>query len=341
MPYKSHCLTLFRAIFCTLALAAACIGSAGAAAPDEKPFAEFIGADGALTVFPHGDFVEPYSAIKALLIAKRLGVDVHEPAAAFADWILPFQQANGPFPRICRSNGDRWLACGPSDADDSLSVLWCALGAEVLPEKRSLDASCERALENLATQWDPQKQSFRAMFGGQAAYFADNVEVMMYLKRLRAHQSFFMRHLDGLAKLPTQDAMEAALTRNYGYRPGQGQGQALEPQAASMPATPYAFYPYGVAPLYPMMYDLRTGAERRNDWRQWREKYGKQWLAGKVDHFPWGLAAWAAFKAGDTDSARAWLNNSVQWKADHRWNIMEEGVQLGLKQALQSKKINN
>jgi hypothetical protein len=313
------------------AISAATDASATVPAADGVvPFSEFTGADGALTVFPHGDYVEPYSAIKALIAAHRLGVDVHAQADAFTDWIAPFQQANGPFPRICRSNGDRWLACGPSDADDSLAVMWCALSTEVLPEKRNLDASCERALENLATLWDPQKQTFRAMFGGQASYFADNVEVMMFLKQLRTHKRSFTRHVDALAKLPSQEVMEAALQRNYGYQPAH----ALEPRVASLPPTPYAFYPYGVAPIYPMIYDLRTGAARQHDWHDWREKYGKQWLDGKVDHFPWGLVAWAAFKAGDDASARAWLRNSVQWKSDRRWNIMEEGIQLGLKKSL-------
>jgi hypothetical protein len=296
----------------------------------QTPFSEFAGADGALTVFPRGDYVEPYSAIKALIAAHRLGVDVHAQAEAFTAFIKPFQQANGPFPRICRSNGDRWLACGPSDADDSLAVMWCALSSEVLPEDRRLDATCERALENLATLWEPQKETFRAMFGGQAAYFADNVEVMMFLKRLRAHKSSFTRHVDALAKLPSQAVMEDALRRNYGYDPAR----TLEPKVASLPPTPYAFYPYGVAPLYPMIYDLRTGAERKHDWAAWRAKYGKQWLDGKLDHFPWGLAAWAAYQSGDRASTQAWLDNSVQWKKDNRWNIMEEGMQLGLKTAL-------
>jgi hypothetical protein len=327
LPFKF----ILSALFLTGAIFAA--GSASSAtasdataAPDKTPFSEFVGADGALTVFPHGD----YSAIKALIAAHRLGVDVHAQAEAFTAFITPFQQANGPFPRICRSNGDRWLACGPSDADDSLAVMWCALSSEVLPDDRKLDATCERALENLATLWEPQKETFRAMFGGQAAYFADNVEVMMFLKRLRAHKSSFTRHVDALARLPSQAVMEDALRRNYGYNPAH----SLEPKVASLPPTPYAFYPYGVAPLYPMIYDLRTGAEREHDWRQWRAKYGKQWLDGKVDHFPWGLAAWAAFKAGDEASARAWLRNSRQWKQDRRWNIMEEGMQLGLRQAL-------
>jgi hypothetical protein len=321
-----------------LLLIALCSGNAQAAPPAPPlssaaaaaPFSDFTMADGALTVFAQGDYVEPYSAIKALLVAHRLGVDVRSQAEKFATWMLPFQQANGPFPRICRSGGSRWLACGPSDADDSLAVLWCALGSEILPTHRELDASCHKALDNLATLWEPQRQSFRAIFGQPAAYFADNVEVMAFLQSLRADENVFRRHVDVLAKLPGPEVMLSALQRNYGYMPDQ----KLEPTVASIPSTPYAFYPYAVAPIYPLIYDVRTGKAREHDWQSWRSKYGKSWLEGKVDHFPWGLIAWAAYKSGDRKSAQAWLHNSAQWKQEGRWNIMEEGVRLGLSNTL-------
>ncbi|WP_196801280.1 hypothetical protein [Bordetella sp. FB-8] len=299
---------------------------AAPAAARQTPFADFIMANGALTVFQKGDYVEPYSAIKALLVAHSLGVDVRSQAVTFSKWIVQFQQANGPFPRICRSGGNLWLACGPSDADDSLAVLWCALGSDILPTHRELDASCDKALDNLETLWDPQRQTFRAVFGQPGAYFADNVEVMAILRRLRANRAMSRRHARVLAKLPSQETMLAALQRNYGYNPDQ----TLEPTAASMPPTPYAFYPYAVAPIYPLIYDVRTGRARQHDWQSWRKKYGAQWLAGDVDYYPWGLIAWAAYKSGDKKSALAWLHNATRWKAQGRWNIMEEGVRLGL-----------
>ncbi|HWZ49761.1 MAG TPA: hypothetical protein VNX00_16215, partial [Herbaspirillum sp.] len=115
---KILCLLLLLMLFMLLMLPG-CIAQTAPAPDEHLLFSDFIMADGALTVFAQGDYVEPYTAIKALIIAQRLGVDVHAAAEAFADWILPFQQTNGPFPRICRSGGNRWLACGPTDADDS------------------------------------------------------------------------------------------------------------------------------------------------------------------------------------------------------------------------------
>ena len=321
-----------RWLFCGLLLAlCGCAVPSSAGTDAQLPFEEFAMQDGALTVFPQGDYVEPYSALKALITAHRLGVDVRVPADAFATWLVHFQQANGPFPRICRSGGNRWLACGPADSDDSLAVMWCVLAAEVLPARRTLDDSCNRALGNLATLWEPKSQTFRAMFGGQAAYFANNVEVMTVLKQLRQQRDAGVRYAAVLAMLPTNTAMDNGLARNFGYEPNR----TLEPQRASVPATPYAFYPHGVAPIYPMIYNLRTGGDRWRDWRSWNARYGQAWQAGTVDYFPWGLAAVAAYMAGDSQSAGRWLWHARRWKEEGRWNIIEEGVQLGLANVLQ------
>lgn len=305
-----------------------------AAVADDLPaaplFADFAQPGGALTVFAKGDYVEPYFALKALLTAHRLGVDVAATASAFGHWLLPFQQANGPFPRICRSGATDWLACGPADADDSLAALWCLLAAEVLPTDEVLAASCVRSLDNLATLWNPAQQTFHAISGGSAAYFADNVEVIGALDYLRASSTASSRYAVQLAALPASAAMRKGLRITYGYDPAG----ALEPARASMPPTPYGFYPNAVAPVYLWLYGLRIGASGERYWRLWMERYGAPWLAGASDHYPWGLIAWAAYRSGDQASARQWLDNSAAWRAAGRWNIVEEGVRTGLRNAL-------
>ncbi|AMP01471.1 hypothetical protein CAter10_4034 [Collimonas arenae] len=306
-------------------------------------FADFSLPNGAITVFAKGDYVEPYFALKALLAAHRLGVDVTQTTSAFAHWLLPFQQANGPFPRVCRSgandwlacgpaDADDWLACGPADADDSLDALWCLAVAEILPGDKVLAASCTRSLENLATLWNPAQQTFRALSGGSAAYFADNVEVIGALAYLRRDRAASSRFAVQLAALPSVAGMQKGLRQNYGYDPNG----ALEPERASVPPTPYGFYPNAVAPVYLWLYQLRSGASGERYWQVWKERYGEKWLAGESDHFPWGLIAWAAYLAGDQASARAWLKNADAWRLAGRWNIVEEGVRTGLSHALQS-----
>jgi len=309
-------LTLFSMIACNTVQAA----------ERTAMFADFIAPNGAITVFAHGDYVEPYTAIKALLIAHRLGVDVSAPASTLVHWLLAYQQANGPFPRICRSGSAEWLACGPADADDSLAVFWCTANSEILPDDRTLDASCRKSLENLATLWNPQLSTFRALFGQPVAYFADNVEVIGALDWLRLNKATAARYASELAKLPSRSVMMAALSHNYGFHPER----TLEPQRASLPATPYAFYPYAVAPVYTWLYDLDNGPVAIRNWALWKKRYGRAWLKGETDHFPWGLIAVAAYKLGDLKTAEIWLGKSADWRQQGRWNVLEEGVRIGL-----------
>jgi hypothetical protein len=327
--------TQLQAVPALCAFALLFCGACRAAAADDLPavpaFADFAEPNGALTVFPKGDYVEPYFALKALLAAHRLGVDVAPQASAFSHWLLPFQQANGPFPRICRSGAAEWLACGPADADDSLDALWCLLAAEVLPADEVLAASCVRSLQHLATLWNPAQQTFHAA-AGSAAYFADNVEVIGALSHLRGSSAASTRFAVQLAALPGSASMLRGLRLTYGYDPNG----ALEPLRASMPPTPYGFYPNAVAPVYLWLYDLRGGASGARYWRLWMERYGAQWLAGASDHYPWGLIAWAAYRSGDQASAQRWLDNADAWRAVGRWNIVEEGVRIGLRNAFRS-----
>ncbi|HWW06770.1 hypothetical protein [Collimonas sp.] len=301
-------------------------------------FADFVQPNGAITVFPKGDYVEPYFVLKALLAAHRLGVDVTATTSAFSHWLLPFQQENGPFPRICRNDAADWVACGTADADDSLDALWCLAVTQILSGEKVLAASCARSLTHLATLWNPAQQTFRAFSGNfnSAAYFADNVEVIAALNYLRRDRSATTRFAIQLAALPSAANMLKGLSVNYGYDPDG----ALEPERASVPPTPYGFYPNAVAPVYLWLYDLRSGTSGRRYWQLWMERYGQKWLAGESDHFPWGLIAWAAYHTGDAATARSWLENSTAWRAAGRWNIVEEGVRIGLENALKTKALS-
>jgi hypothetical protein len=314
-------------VFSMTVMAAAPAAPATESAP---VFADFTTPDGAMTVFAKGDYVEPYAAIEALLVAHRLGVDVRANAAALADWLLPYQQANGPFPRICRSGGDSWVACGLADADDSLAVFWCLLVNEVLQGPVRLQASCGKSLENLATLWDPRRETFQALTGRTEAYFADNVEVIGALRYLRADPRTAARYARELGALPSHTQMLNGLTRSFNYR----FDGALEPEYASLPPTPPGFYPNAVTPVYLWVFDLDTGPVALRKWAVWKHRYERAWLAGKADPFPWGLIAWAAYQLGDRKVAAAWLQAAAQWRSEGRWNLMEEGAWIGLSHAM-------
>jgi hypothetical protein len=296
----------------------------------EPLFADFTTPDGAMTVYAHGDYVEPYTALIALLAAHRLGADVYTQAHAFAYWLLPYQQTDGRFSRICQKNGTEWQTCGPADADDSLAAFWCLAVTELLKDDTMLTGSCAASLRNLATLWDERRVTFHALTGQTAAYFADNVEVASALIRMRANPAIAKKFAQELSKLPSNKQMLEGLAHNYDF----DFTGPLEPKKASLPPTPYAFYPYAVAPIYPWVFGLSTGPLARRNWAVWKYRYGDDWLAGKSDDFPWGLIAWAAYKLGDKETAAAWLRASTQWRNQGRWYLLEEGVRIGLLHAM-------
>lgn len=295
----------------------------------EPMFAAFTSPDGAMTVFAHGDYVEPYTALAALLAAHRLGADVSAQTHAFAYWLLPYQQTDGRFARICRKN-DAWQACGRADADDSLAAFWCLTVTEILKDDAAFASSCSASLRNLASLWDSKRATFHALTGQTAAYFADNVEVASALIRMRANPVTAKRFAHELSQLPSRKQMLEGLARNYNF----DFTGPLEPEKASLPPTAHAFYPYAVAPIYPWVFGLSTGPLAKRNWAVWKYRYGDDWLNGKSDHFPWGLIAWAAYKLGDKETAAAWLHASTQWRNQGRWYLLEEGIRVGLLHAM-------
>src|SRR5579864_1202713 len=100
--------------------------------------------DGAMTLNPGGNYVEPYFATKALIVAQDGGLDVHKAAVAWIRWVLPRQRPDGLFRRFCRVN-DEWRDCAPADADDSMLALWMQLLYRMAPAT-GMPAEWQRSL---------------------------------------------------------------------------------------------------------------------------------------------------------------------------------------------------
>ena len=78
-------------------------------------------AQGAITVHHQGDAVDPYFAMKALLVAHDAGLDMRATGQAWVNWLLPRQGPDGLFERYCKDGSD-WRACQEADADDALEL---------------------------------------------------------------------------------------------------------------------------------------------------------------------------------------------------------------------------
>src|SRR6185312_16366313 len=179
-------------LFCTF-LAVCASGSA----PEFDPNGYQL-PDGAVTLHYRGDYIEPYFATKALLLAEGAGLDVREPVQKWITWLLPRQEKDGSFGRYCRKGNQNWRLCAPADADDSMLALWLQLLYTNAPDSGipvEWQASIERAEKGLDSLRNARLGVYHVSRQNHVALLMDNVEVYEALVAIaRAQQRF--GHLD-------------------------------------------------------------------------------------------------------------------------------------------------
>ncbi len=290
--------------------------------------ATFQGPDGAITLTQGGDYVEPYFATKALIVAQDGGLDVHEAAQSWINWALPRQRPDGLFRRFCRANSNAkhadyaWRDCAPADADDSMLGLWMQLLYRMAPST-GLPVEWQRSIALAAKQLAKLRNGRLGVYHisrlNHVALFMDNIEVYAALKDVARGQ---LRLHDPAAAATDACAvkLDAAIQRIFWDR---RTGRFRPSMQKSRPA----FYPDIVAQVYPWLADVSgPGQDPRQAWQQWRQTFGAGWIERRYDTNPWGLVALAAEKLGDTKSATCWTARSDSLRGSGSWNVLEEAA---------------
>ena len=277
--------------------------------------------DGALVLNPGGDYVEPYFATKALIVAQDGGLDTREAASAWIRWALPRQLPNGLFRRFCNSNG-QWHNCAPADADDSMLALWMQLlyrmtpATGMPPEWQRSIALSSKQLEKLHNR---RLGVYHISRLNHVALLMDNVEVYAALKDIAQAQA----RLNDPAAAATSaraEQLRSAIERIF----WDNRAHRFRP---SMQKTRPAFYPDVLAQVYPWLADLSgRNQDARQAWEQWRQTFGAGWIERRYDSHSWGLVAMAAAKLGDTRTAACWTSQSDPLRGSSSWNVLEEAV---------------
>ncbi len=303
-----------------ISVALLCCGAQPAAAVAFYP-ATLQAPDGAMTLNPGGNYVEPYFATKALIVAQDGGLDVREAATAWIAWILPRQRPNGLFRRFCRVNGD-WRDCAPADADDSMLALWMQLLYRMAPDT-GMPPEWQRSVALSARQLAKLRNSRLGVYHistrNHVALLMDNIEVYAALKDVGRTQ---LRLHDPAATGTDAQAerLAAAIQRIFWDR----RTARFRP---SMQKNRPAFYPDSVAQVYPWLADVNgPGQDPREAWEKWKQMFGAGWIERRYDTHPWGLVALAAEKLGDTTSAACWTSQSGPLRESSSWNVLEEAV---------------
>ncbi len=290
--------------------------------------------DGALLLQPSTeDYVEPYFATKALIVAQDSGLDIRQAGLSWIRWSLQRQRSDGRFERYCRKQGADWRACGSADADDSMLALWLQLLYRLAPDS------------GLPPQWQPSERKAQAQLAklrngrlgvyhvsgrNHVALFMDNVEVYGALKDIARAQIRFGNQSQAQKTDAQAEKLAAAIDhvfwdeRNHRFR-------------SSMQKSQPAFYPDVVAQVFPWLAGWSASRkDPRAEWAAWKSRFANAWLEREYDPHPWGLVALAAMKVGDESAAKCWLSHSEPLRYSQRWNILEESVFQGLKYTLEA-----
>ncbi len=302
--------------------------AASDAAPGEVRNARFTpgpyqAADGALVLQPEANYVEPYFATKALLVALDAGLDVREPALAWINWALPRQQRDGRLERFCRKPGQNWSACAPADADDSMLALWLQLLYRMAPDSglppgwQNSAAHAERSLDRLR---NGRLGIYHVSRRNHVGLLMDNVEVYSALNDIARAQARFG---DTQAATHTQ---QRAQDLQHAIQHVFWEEKYHAYRVSTQKREERAFYPDAVAQIYPLLSNLPTELPPAEVWHNWVSRFGADWLYRTRDPHPWGLLAVTALHVGDYSSARCWLTRAQSLRYSPRWNVLEEAA---------------
>ena len=280
--------------------------------------------DGAISLHYNGDFIEPYFATKALILAQEAGLDVRQPTQQWIQWLLPRQQKDGRFGRYCRKPGADWQVCSVADADDSMLALWLQLLYTNAPDSglpKPWQESARKAKASLDVLRNSRLGVYHVSRQNHVALFMDNVEVYSALDAVARSQDRFGQHSQAAATHKEAENLDLAIQRVFWNKHDEWFRPSIQKNRPE-------FYPDVVAQVYPWLADMPmdSNVQLREAWTRWRSRYAIDWLDKKFDPHPWGLVAMAAVKFGDSDSAGCWLSRSEPLRFSTNWNVLEEAA---------------
>jgi len=303
----------------SMAIAFLLIATAAAQVPAFDPGA-YQSADGALTLSPNGNEVEPYFATKALIVAAAAGLDTHAAALKWIAWMLPRQRPDGRIDRWCKNPEGSWKRCGDADADDAMLALWAELLYRNGTDK-GLPLEWQQSVD-MALAYEKTLRNRHGLYyishRKHTALFMDNVEIYSAFQEIG--QQISRWDLNGAAAMHAQSQQLAdAITRAFW---DQTAGRYRPSTQKSRPG----FYPDLVGQTYPWLAAMPTPQDPQEGWKAWKQQYARGWLTETYDPHPWGLLALTALRLDDNATADCWRQQMAARRGGPTWNILEEAA---------------
>lgn len=280
----------------------------------------FLQPDGAITTMYHGDGVDPYFALKALLVASDNGADIRAAGTRFVEWMLARQRANGLFERY-RHTPEGWVAVAQADADDALLALWMDM-LHRLERPATMPASWKQSLllaeGQLARLYDPSRGIYLISERMPVGLLMDNTEIYGALRSVAASLHRAGKLQESAAYSQQADKLASAILNVF------RKAGAEEFLVSTQPRSETHFYPDRVAQIYPLYHGVVNPAVARHWFAAWMSTDREAWLARRDVDFPWGLVAIVALHLGDEADAFCWQNRAEPLRYSQRWNVLEE-----------------
>lgn len=283
----------------------------------------YQGASGEILVHRGGTDVDPYFALKALLIADAGGLDTREALGRFVVWLRPRQAMDGRIHRFKRVDG-RWQKSNIADADDSVLALWIQailLNGAGKPFDEETQRSLNLAESYLERLFDPKRGIFRVFLNDATGLYMDNVEILAAsreIARLYSERGEVAASARWSSRI---EALDRGIARTF---PGtDGLSPAVSTQLAHRQTG--SFYPDRVAAVFAWLHDYPQ-AKNQDRFAAWLAHNANAWRENSRNDYPWGLIALEASRAGAEVVARSWLVDSAPLRHGPRWNVLEEAV---------------
>jgi hypothetical protein len=270
---------------------------------------------GAIVLLHDGDFVDPYFAMQALLLAHENGLDISRYSEKWLAWLIERQKLDATFDRHCRA-GPTWVGCKQADADDSLLALFLKLFDAMparLKENSQWLASHEKSETALNRLRDPTRGIYLVSPVFQHGLFMDNLEVWSH----HAARS-------GPAHAAASDRLARAVHAAFWDDREQRFLVSTQPEQKSLSPT---FYPEHVAQIFPLLFQYpKLPLAERTYYRRWMRNHRAEWLAQTHTDFAWGLLAVLAWRHADIATARCWLRETTPYRHSSHWTVTDEAA---------------
>ena len=274
----------------------------------------FASPDGAITVTEGGATVDPYFAMKVLLLAEGRH-DAKQVTNGFIHWMLERPDALSAFGRYCETAPLTWSRCADADADDVTAAFWLVL-TEDAPHSDRLTKSRAAASALLEHLYDPARGVYRISPRGDAALFMDNCEIAHAL----AMRAAKLKGTERAALLRQRAQLMLHMKTVFPIHDGL-------PLVSTEGGVPPGFYPEDVAAVFVPLERLPAQSfPGVLSYQIWAERYGGEWLSGNADVYPWGLVALVSQQHHDEDRVACWQNHAQVLRHSPRWNVLEEAV---------------